>query len=81
MGVGADGGESVVEGLFFCLVDCLVDFAVVGDFGGSDAEVFAICRGDEEFFRLGCLGGVVFAYAVEDGEDLTIKKAQKSLKE
>ena len=40
--VVADGGECVVEAVFFCLVDGLVDFAVVGDFGCSDAEVFAV---------------------------------------
>ena len=40
--VVADGGECVVEAGFFCLVDGLVDFAVVGDFGGADTEVFAV---------------------------------------
>lgn len=68
LGVVADGGEGVVEAVFFCLVDGLVDFAVVGDFGGADAEVFVVGGGDVEFGGLCGFGGVVFAEAVEDGE-------------
>ena len=66
--VVADGGECVVEAVFFCLVDGLVDFAVVGDFWGTDTEVFAVSGGDFEFRGLGGFGGVVFADSVEDGE-------------
>ncbi len=66
--VVADGEECVVEAGFFCLVDGLVDFAVVGYLRCSDAEVFAVCGWDAEFRGLCGFGGVVFADAVEDGE-------------